>query len=504
MAPIAERLLASLLEATPAGVVVTDLQNVAVACNREFGDLLGFDSSHVVGADVLGIRAMIRERIPDAAEWALALERVFHDPTYTLNDVFQLRFPEQFVSRHTTPVLGEDGKPIARLWTFRDVTAEVQRNRFAEALAKISAMSDPNPKVVYTEAVELIGSLFGSICSFMTVQGDQLRCEAIGGPADRVRDLQTVPIHCTYCATCLATRAPYVVQDGKASADTRDLLPVQVGLTRYAGVPVFDSAGHAVATLCVMDDRSNEPIHPQLVPFLQAVGFKLGAEWERREAILAADQAIAAQGSNHAQAQRVLAETERLAGARRMAKALAHELGYALEAHLANPAAGLEAFELVADRARSYVRSGVTDYVLLDAGPVAQSVCDRVVRLTGATVKVTVPPKPVYIKADQHQVEYVVLHLLLNAVKAAGPEREINVALTAVDRVVEILVSDSGPGVSDDALERLFEPFSNHGGDGPGLGLFTCRRVAEDHGGSIALVQSTPRGATFALTLPQA
>jgi signal transduction histidine kinase len=95
------------------------------------------------------------------------------------------------------------------------------------------------------------------------------------------------------------------------------------------------------------------------------------------------------------------------------------------------------------------------------------------------------------------------LHVLYdNAVQASHP-RAPRIATTA--RVegahVVVEVSDDGPGVPASIAQRVFEPLVTARPGGTGLGLALARRIAEAHGGSIALVEA-PSGATFRLVLP--
>jgi signal transduction histidine kinase len=69
-----------------------------------------------------------------------------------------------------------------------------------------------------------------------------------------------------------------------------------------------------------------------------------------------------------------------------------------------------------------------------------------------------------------------------------------------------VLVSDSGPGVPAELLERVFDPFfsTKGSGEGTGLGLSLCRKLAEAHGGTLRAEESGAGGALFRLGLPLA
>jgi signal transduction histidine kinase len=98
----------------------------------------------------------------------------------------------------------------------------------------------------------------------------------------------------------------------------------------------------------------------------------------------------------------------------------------------------------------------------------------------------------------------IFLNLLDNAVRAAGDGGRVQVTSRAERGGVEIVVSDSGPGVPTDVASRIFDPFftTRDVGDGAGLGLHFSRQVAYDHGGSLDLIARTGWGASFRLWLP--
>ena len=67
---------------------------------------------------------------------------------------------------------------------------------------------------------------------------------------------------------------------------------------------------------------------------------------------------------------------------------------------------------------------------------------------------------------------------------------------------MQIVVSDTGPGIAADQLERMFEPFFTTKANGLGLGLPICRKIAQAHGGTLAAQSREGEGASFRLVLP--
>jgi two-component system, OmpR family, sensor histidine kinase ResE len=107
---------------------------------------------------------------------------------------------------------------------------------------------------------------------------------------------------------------------------------------------------------------------------------------------------------------------------------------------------------------------------------------------------------------DPQAMEEVFVNLLMNAVDACEGGGGVVVRIrVAQDEMVEIQVSDSGPGVDPNVAERIFEPFftTKEADRGTGLGLSVARRVVEAHSGFISLVHcGTSGGAVFSVRLP--
>ena len=108
---------------------------------------------------------------------------------------------------------------------------------------------------------------------------------------------------------------------------------------------------------------------------------------------------------------------------------------------------------------------------------------------------------------DRVLIQQVLLNLLRNAVEAmqSSPRRELTITTTAsVDRMVEVSVTDSGPGLAADVRDKLFQPFVTTKPAGMGVGLSICRGIVEAHGGRMWLADNPGGGAAFHFTLPVA
>jgi signal transduction histidine kinase len=106
---------------------------------------------------------------------------------------------------------------------------------------------------------------------------------------------------------------------------------------------------------------------------------------------------------------------------------------------------------------------------------------------------------------DAGNLESAIYNLLLNACQAAALSSyapEVEVEVMEIDEQICVTISDNGPGVPDSIRRALFNPFVTAGkADGIGLGLNLARRIAEEHGGSVYLVESNPGRTVFTMSL---
>jgi signal transduction histidine kinase len=108
---------------------------------------------------------------------------------------------------------------------------------------------------------------------------------------------------------------------------------------------------------------------------------------------------------------------------------------------------------------------------------------------------------------DRVQLQQVILNLILNAVEAMGSTdlatRELVISTEQGPRGgVLVAVSDSGPGIVPEHIERVFEAFYSTKSRGTGIGLSICRSIIDAHGGRLWAKPNEPCGAVFQFTLP--
>ncbi len=107
------------------------------------------------------------------------------------------------------------------------------------------------------------------------------------------------------------------------------------------------------------------------------------------------------------------------------------------------------------------------------------------------------------IRIDKRSFDRAILNLLLNAAQAAaegGCQVWVRTRLCGAETAIDLI--DSGRGVDDATIQRIFEPFFSTKRGGTGLGLPTVRKIVEGHGGRIAIQSEPGRGTQFTLTFP--
>ncbi len=121
-------------------------------------------------------------------------------------------------------------------------------------------------------------------------------------------------------------------------------------------------------------------------------------------------------------------------------------------------------------------------------------------------VRLTVgAPARLEIVGDRQQLGVALTAVIVNALEAIGRDGTINVtAKHDESSTVEIEVTDTGPGISDEVRRHLFDPFysGREAGRGLGFGLSKCWRIVTDHGGDVMVANCAERGATISLQLP--
>jgi len=112
----------------------------------------------------------------------------------------------------------------------------------------------------------------------------------------------------------------------------------------------------------------------------------------------------------------------------------------------------------------------------------------------------SVPP----VEHDPALIQQVVLNITLNGIQAISGAGRVSLAVLQNHDNVAITISDTGRGISADALPRIFKPFFTTRSEGTGLGLSLASGIVQSHGGHIDVTSTVGKGTTFKVYLPLA
>ncbi len=118
-------------------------------------------------------------------------------------------------------------------------------------------------------------------------------------------------------------------------------------------------------------------------------------------------------------------------------------------------------------------------------------------------IVINLPQNDVKLNCDDEKLEIVFTNLMLNAIQAMDNRGTITLRIIDGPNNVKIEVEDSGPGIPDEAKNRVFEPLFTTRQIGTGLGLPSCKAIVEKHGGTISFRTEIGKGATFVIDLPK-
>ena len=161
----------------------------------------------------------------------------------------------------------------------------------------------------------------------------------------------------------------------------------------------------------------------------------------------------------------------------------------------------------VVRRLREFTSRGDTERSVEDINSVAEEICELATLGTaadGIDLGMNLAAELPKVLIDHVQIQQVILNLVRNSIDALSDfdTRTITVATESKGDMVEVVVSDNGPGLPSEVRERVFEPFVSTKPDGIGIGLSICRTIVEAHGGEIAVDTSTNRGTRIRFSVP--
>lgn len=108
------------------------------------------------------------------------------------------------------------------------------------------------------------------------------------------------------------------------------------------------------------------------------------------------------------------------------------------------------------------------------------------------------------VSGDRERLKSFISNLAINALQAMPTGGHLNARVARADGTVEVSIADTGVGITEEALNKIFEPYFSTKQTGFGLGLAVTKKIVEDHHGTIDVRSEVNRGTTFTVKLPAA
>lgn len=166
----------------------------------------------------------------------------------------------------------------------------------------------------------------------------------------------------------------------------------------------------------------------------------------------------------------------------------------------------VEALKEMVDDFSQYAKPAKKQATDIDLAVLVQEVLALYSAKQGVQFKNEFETGELLIKGDPVSIRQVVHNLIINALEAIGTEGQIEVHLSRVQKnysdFIEMAFYDDGPGIKEEQIEQIFEPYVTTKTKGTGLGLAIVKKIIEEHGGSIWVDTRRKIGAGFIIQLP--
>lgn len=539
-------LLRALMQSTDYGVLVTDHRGDDLIANRRLGELFDLDPREMVRLEPARVREQTLSRVSDPEAFARRLEAIYEQPDLAAEDEIEVVQPRhRILRRHTAPLTNAAGRNIGRIWTFLDITQtrrlQQEVERAAEALAAevasrtadlrattevLRAMEEivraisraPDIPSLVAEIACQVRHLFGHQCAAVLLcdEDGQTLSGAISSTRrahpERVLVRRDEDLDIAACLAAEGEEPPVQVFDAAASA-----LLAGRGCRLGSLVPL-SIRGRVAGVLLMGADTDPGAESRYLREHVQAVAGLIAIAIETH--LLQSELARALRDLR--QAQERLVAAEKLSAAATLATSVAHdirniitplnvELGLLSEAPNEAVRAAREQVNRLAVLTQRLLAFARPTQLQQERVPVPL-LFDRLRELLAVQTdleRVTLVMEDETdggaIRADVARLEQLFLNLAFNAFHAMAPAGGVWSirAVRGPESRLAFRCEDTGRGLAPEHLARLFEPFFTTKASGTGLGLFSCQRIAADHGGELSAENRPEGGACFTLWLPE-
>lgn len=275
-------ILRALLTITDHGVLITDLEHNAIACNGRFGEIFCVDPDEVPHMGVEELREKVYPRLKDPSAWRQQLEVIYTQPELTHADELELGPEDKVILlRKTGPLKDVQAQIIGRVWTFEDITAEKMRQRRREASYEVSTFHHPDPAEVCRFVTQKVADVYEAMALLSIQQGNILHFREAANMPEPVAHVRENTMENSYCQFALRSELPLLVQDARQDPLYAELMPAKFGFVRYLGVPICNPRGKPYGTLCFLDDKLDSLLGDEDIEFMSVMANRLSTELER-------------------------------------------------------------------------------------------------------------------------------------------------------------------------------------------------------------------------------
>ena len=478
--------LAAIAESSDDAIVGKDLNGTVTSWNKAAEAMFGYAADEIVGQPIT--RIIPPQRIDEEASILARIrrgERIVHFVTERQCKDARV-IP---VSLTVSPILNENGRIIGVSKTARDLSEMqlVQRDlERREALLRSILDTVPDALVVIDKQ--------GLIQSFSVAAGRLFGFSPEEVMGRNVSVLMPSPYreeHDGYLARYLATGERRIIGVGRVIVGRRkdgSTFPMElaVGEVNLPGTQLFTGF---VRDLTERQDRERRLD-------------ELQAEFVHVSRLTELGQMVAALA--HEVNQPLTAMANYLSGARRLLAA-GNQRG--VEHALQRIAEQGDRAHQIIQRLRDFVNKRETEKRVESLSKTIEEAIGLALIGVGQGLKLDIRVDDNASEAviDKIQIQQVLLNLIRNAAEAmaGSARRKLSIATARAGDMVEISVTDTGPGLPESVRARLFQPFVSTKPNGMGVGLSVCRTIVEAHGGELRAAEGDGGGTVFLLTVPR-